>query len=445
MINKQNYYTKIPNKLFYSIEDGEDSILRKTKFNEKTLLILDYLYMHTNRRNKIHFYLKDMIVECGFSYSTKKGESHDQFKDILLVLHKINVIESEYDFSKTPSKELITCSLTIDLDQNYTQLYDNEKEKINGQTIDKVNNLKLLIYYCYLKCRMYKRPKDDSMVVSGGRAEVAYPSFKLINEDLGITDDSIDKYNNILIALDMIRLSSAGNWYYKDDPNKVLKDSCNFYTLFTNEEESEHNLKEGIKFWKKLDFNLGKVFTNSKEYKNNNKRLNGELGSIIKKEKNGTATEADIARKNEIINSINSDEGQFNIQALLDANPNTLLSSIYSGFNSDRKAEKYWDIENSLGLINDEDEISIDYEYYKWVMVNYNKDEHTYYVNCVEKHKRDKVKPKGLQNKKKVIKDDSAFIEEMGWEIEPEEENEEDIVDFSEFVDWSEEDEELFS
>ena len=33
----------------------------------------------------------------------------------------------------------------------------------------------------------------------------------------------------------------------------------------------------------------------------------------------------------------------------------------------------------------------------------------------------------------------------MGWEIEPEEENEEDIVDFSEFVDWSEEDEELFS
>jgi len=48
-----------------------------------------------------------------------------------------------------------------------------------------------------------------------------------------------------------------------------------------------------------------------------------------------------------------------------------------------------------------------------------------------------KHKGKGLQNKKKVIEtDDSEFIEEMGWEPEPEED-----VDFSKFMDWDEEDE----
>lgn len=50
-------------------------------------------------------------------------------------------------------------------------------------------------------------------------------------------------------------------------------------------------------------------------------------------------------------------------------------------------------------------------------------------------------KPKGLQNKKKVIElDDSEFIKEMGWDKEINEES----ADFSEFIDWDEEDE-MFS
>ena len=54
-----------------------------------------------------------------------------------------------------------------------------------------------------------------------------------------------------------------------------------------------------------------------------------------------------------------------------------------------------------------------------------------------------KPKPKGLQNKKKVVGragDDSEFIKEMGWDNEILEES----ADFTEFIDWDEE-EELFS
>jgi len=446
--NKENLWSKIPNRFFYSIEEGTDSILKQTKFKDKTLLILDYLYMQMNRRKIIKFTLENMIIECGFICSTKKGETNFQFKEILSILHKIKVIEYEGDFEKVSPKELIVCSLTLDLSNKYTELYDAEKEKIHNQEIEKVDNLKLLMYYCYLKCRMYKRPKGDELVKSGGRSEVAYPPFKKITEDLGLTDDTIDKYNKILVALDMIRYKSAGTWYYKSDPNKIVRESVNFYTLFTDEETAQHNLKEGIKFYKKMDRNSNKVFTGSKNYKNNNKIL---------KEKRGTATAEDIIRKNQIIFSITANEEQHGIQALLDSNPNTLLSDIYSGFNSEKKADKYYDLEESLGLLDTGKEFGVDFKYYKWIMMNYDKEEHDKFMHCVNNKKKAGLKTEdiiyfadktskhkgfGLQNDKKVIKediiveetyvsekDDSAFIEEMGWEPE------------ADYMDWTDDDE----
>ena len=89
-------------------------------------------------------------------------------------------------------------------------------------------------------------------------------------------------------------------------------------------------------------------------------------------------------------------------------------------------------MENSLGLIGDDDDLIIDYDYYKWVMMNYDKQEHIYYLNCVSKHKRGIPKPRGLQNKKRKEdegEDDSDFIREMGWDMETDE------LDFSEFED----------
>ena len=398
MADKQKVYSKIPNKFFYSSIEGEKSIFAQAKYNEKALLILEYLYLNTNRRNLIKFTLEDMIVQCGFKCSTKKNESNAQFKELLSILQRNSIIDVFGNDGKEPNplienfkpKELIKCSLKIDYDNNFVMLEDHEKDKIFCQEIDKVNNLKLLLYYCYLKCRIYKRRKDDDLQMSGGRPEVGFPSFKTINEDLHITDDTIDNYNQILVKLDLIRIGSAGNWHYADDPNKVLRDSCNIYALFVDEETTNLNLKEGIKFYKYLDINSNKIFTNSKEYKNNNKRLNGELGSLIKKEKLGTITEKDIARKNEIINSINANDEQYSIKALLESNPERLISDIFDGFANHKKANKFYELEIGLGLINDDCELLVGYEYYKWIMINYSEDRHSFYVNCVKKHKREK-------------------------------------------------------
>jgi len=401
--------------------------------------------MATDRRGIIRFTIENMIKQCKFKVRTGEKESVSQFKKILYVLQRQSVVQILTDdedniccplIENYKLKDLIMCTLTIDLTNKYVVLDSEEKNKIYSYDKEKINHLKVLLYYCYLKCRMYKRPKDDQMVVSGGRAEVTYPSFKQINKDLGFTDDTINKYNNILISLDMIRYNSAGLWYYRDDPNRIVRESCNIYTLFIDEETAKLNLKEGIKFWKNMSRNVNKIFTGNKDYKNNNKRLNGELGSIIKKEKNGTVAEKDIVRKNEILDSINANEEQYAIQALLESNPDTLLSDIYYDFNSDKKADMYYELEGKLELINDDGRMIVDYDYYKWVMINYNKDEHTYFVNCINKHKRNKPKHKGLvrTGKKDVVEDDSDFIAEMGWDVRVQKE----CDNFDEYIDWDE-------
>lgn len=388
-------FTKLPNILFYSTDLDEVSILEDNNYNSKTLYILDYLYMNTNRRGIVNFYLKDMITECGFKCNPKKGESNDQFKEILSNLESEGYIEFSFDFLEVKPNDKISCTLEINLDGQFVILEDSEKARVLNQTVDKADNMKLLVYYCYLKCRMFKKSKKDEFDVYGGRAETCYPSYDIIHQDIGITDETITKYNKILVALDLIRIASAGLWYFMDDPNKSLKESCNIYTLFVSETKAQIDLNKGIRYWTGLDKNTNKIFTGSKEYKNNNRQLNGELGSIVKKIYKGTATDADIARKSEIEASTKPNEGKYQISALLEAHEGELLSNIYEHI-SLKNMEKYSKLERSLGLVDTDGNRLVDYSYYNWVMSNYEEDKHEYYVNCVAKKKKDEAFVKGL-------------------------------------------------
>jgi len=300
----QDYYCKLPNGLFYSKVDGEVGII-KLLGSDKPLPILEYLYINTNRKNVVEFTLESLIVACGFEPNRNKDKANDQFKNILEHFQQLHIISSEVDMNKIKPKQSIVCSLVINLESHYISLFDSEKAKILNQVIDKVDNLKLLIYYCYIKCRIYKRSKKDGdLVCNGGRAEVTWVSYTRICNDLGLSDETIAKYNNILVELDLIRIGSAGNWYYKDDKNIAVRESSNIYTLWSQYQDVwETNIKEGIKYYKMLPTNADKVFTGSKEYKNNNHKLNGELGSLIKKQKSKSITKLEKVRLNEIINS----------------------------------------------------------------------------------------------------------------------------------------------
>jgi hypothetical protein len=83
-----NTFVKIPNLLFYDYKE-EKSIYKITS-DYKTLLVLDYLYSNTNRRNMIKFTLENMIIECGYKVDCHKGKSFEQFKSILArIIHEL--------------------------------------------------------------------------------------------------------------------------------------------------------------------------------------------------------------------------------------------------------------------------------------------------------------------------------------------------------------------
>ncbi|MCR1933879.1 hypothetical protein NSA27_04075 [Clostridium tepidum] len=392
----ENYFSKLPNQLFYTYDNDiiDKSILEQCNYDYKVLLVLDYLYTNTNRKDITMFTLEDMVISCGFKVDNHKGKINDKFKDILVKLQESKIIVTDTDLSKIKSKELIKCKIDIfekddnDNDIKFIQLFDSEKDKILNYDKEKIDNLKMLYYYCYLKSRMFKRAKNDDIAKSGGRSEICYPSYKTINFDLKLTDETISKYNNILVELNLIRIENAGLFYYANDKNKVVRESTNIYTLYTKQQDEwQNNLKEGIKFYKK-QYEDERFFLNTRQYKNNNKKINGYISRIEHLEKEGKATEEQIQKKNEYKKSINVDE---NVQRRItflnrEENKGMILSEIFDFYGSDKKFDKALKLEKSLGLLNENDDLAVDYDYYKWVMTNYKEDKHDYFKNCIKKH-----------------------------------------------------------
>ena len=85
---------------------------------------------------------------------------------------------------------------------------------------------------------------------------------------------------------------------------------------------------------------------------------------------------------------------KFTIKALLDDpdNSDILLSDIYFNQGNINLSDKYSDVEKQLDIIDNETgEFLINWDYYKWLMINYNSDQHEYYYNCVQKYIREHI------------------------------------------------------
>lgn len=388
-----NYFSKIPNILFYD-KDKTSIFLKSDSHDYKIILVLDYLYMCVNRKNSIRFTVNDIVSSCGFKPNNRDGKINSQFISILELLHNCEIINFDTDLFNINSSDTIVCSFKLNLDKSFMCLFEREKSLLLNYTDDteKVDNIKLLFYYGYIKCRMFKRNQNnDDMNMSGGRAEVAYPSFETISHDLLLTDKTIKKYNDILVKLNLIRIQNAGHWHYKDDPQSV-RESPNFYTLFDGiEANAKSNLKEGIKYYRSLDINSNKEFTDSRKYIRNDSHVNGLYGSLIKKYYHGTISDDELIKKQEIEKSKSDFSEEYKIKALLEKHPNELLYQIYDDLHKEDLAEKYFGLESELGLIDENSNALVDRKYYVWVLTNYDEKKKQYIINCVEKHKRDNM------------------------------------------------------
>jgi hypothetical protein len=386
IVIKNKYFSKIPNSLFYK-KDGK-SIFKITK-DYNALFVLDYIYMNTNRRNQTIFTIEDIVRYCGLKPDKHSGKSNDKIKSILIRLKELKLIADDINYNLLGTKEykndkdlLYTIPKLFkrdkkDNDTEFVILTDEEKDKIlNDDTA--IDKLKLLFYYLYLKSRIYKRDVNDGdLHIAGGKAESAYINFEKINEDTLFSPDTINKYNETLDKLNLIKYGRAEHWYYKNDKNKTIRESCNVYVLY-NDGNYETNLKEGIKQYK-LYYSEQRVFTKD-EYTNNNRRINGKIARLSYLEKIGKATEVQIKEKNELVKQVKFEKKKFLFTEILNKSENEgkLLSEI--------EDVSYSQLEKKLGLIDSNNKLLVDWDYYKWIMTNYIEEKHGFYVNCINKH-----------------------------------------------------------
>ena len=196
---------------------------------------------------------------------------------------------------------MIKCKILIDLDNNFFILKRIELNSILTYKNKSIDNMILLKLFCYIKSRIYKRENKKELYLNGGKAETCYPSYEKIYNDIGISEGIINKYINILVELNLIRFDNAGVYYHKDNI-KVKKESPNTYALYDKDGYYKDELKESIKFFRSKKQQEGYIFIKNKEksYKNNNRKLNGELGALTKLKNQGKATSEQLQRIDEI-------------------------------------------------------------------------------------------------------------------------------------------------
>ena len=302
-----NYFSKLPNILLLPLIDKDtkkilfDSVYNKLK-DDRLILIFDYLYTNTNRDNICLFSINDIVTTYGYKIDNHKGKINSKIKELIFKLAMLNYIIIDFDIFSIKNNELLKCKINSELinyDKNFTLLSRYELELIlSCNDLDKLILLKL---YCYLKMRIYKRKVDHDIIIEGGKAETCYPTYELIYSDIGISEGVINKYINKLKELKLIAYDNAGVYYHQSD-KKIKRESANTYALYKEDLSHEYELEESIKFYKSKKKEEGYIFVDNKKkpYKNNNRRLNGELGALTKLKNQGKATNEQLKRIEEI-------------------------------------------------------------------------------------------------------------------------------------------------
>lgn len=277
-------YSKIINKLFYTKEEGQESILKIVNDN-KVVLVMHYLYCLTNRFDEATVSVDYLIEKCGYKV-TKKAQF--QFKDILVKLDEIGVIELK-DEINSYSRVIEINTAKLNVDSEFFVMEEEELELIKSIAEDTREYINLIKVYFYLKARIHK---GNDVRANGGKSQTTFNTYLDIANTTFISERNIKKYIDKLQDINLIRYENLG---YKYKPENInLKTECaNLYALTkisTDDDWIKADLKEGLKQQEHYYEENGYVVT-KKGYKNNDKKTNGKYGSLIKKEKNNNLTD----------------------------------------------------------------------------------------------------------------------------------------------------------
>ena len=292
-----NHFSKISNKLFYKLNDNkEESILKVTK-DSKTLLIMHNLYLMTDRKGRAITSIDFLIEELGYKV-TKKIQP--QVKEILNQLKQLGFIEYEGEI-KSYSKIMKINTENLNVNDEFFVVEEDELKIISDASDDIREVNKIIKVYFYLKARCYKRGTE--LCYAGGQAETTYCSYENISKHTLISEGNIKKYIDILKEINLIDYDNLGKKYKEDNP-KLLTDCANIYALIkiSGKEFIKDELREGMK-QQKYDYEDKGFKITKKDYKNNNRKINGRKGYLIKKQNNNTITEGELMELESIVTS----------------------------------------------------------------------------------------------------------------------------------------------
>lgn len=270
-------YSKIPVTIFAK----ENNLLKQT--SDKTILILHQLSMLTTYSGNALLSINYIIDAIKYK---QKYELQQEIIQTLLLLQKENLIKINTKINNPNYIVDIDTSNLFNLGQ-FIILENDEYITIQDNSVSKKELFNLLKILLYLKYKSYKRPYNESILETGGKANICYPSYNEIEDNTNISKNNINKLINKLQDLNLIKYDNLGN----RKMGKEITQCNNIYvvTSLCNKDEIDIELKEGLKQQKHYYEQQGyKIVKNKTD--NNIRKINGRIGYLTAKLNNKTIT-----------------------------------------------------------------------------------------------------------------------------------------------------------
>lgn len=307
---KYDVYSQITNQLFYvvtgetvegkKIYSEEGSILHSLGYDDKAIIILHELYVGSNYRRKFITTLDYLIEQCGYQVNK---DSRKSFKNVLNNLKELKIINFENEIISGKMIEIDTEQLMLG-SKEYFQIADEEIEIFKSISDLRLRTTLMKLYF-YLKARVHKRGTSENTgetydIQVEFQPQTTYQSYDIIHKYTNITEGRIKNYIDMLQEMNLITYRNFGKRYRINDTQQKLTECPNVYAVNNLQDDIEAELELGVKRCIKNQQEKGYVVV-KKEYKNNDRKINGKKGSLIKKQKNNTINEEELKELNDII------------------------------------------------------------------------------------------------------------------------------------------------
>jgi len=241
-------FTLLPNLLFYvpkSDREHESNLLKQIKEYDasideyKLIFVLHYINSYSKAGlDRVPFNITMFTQIYNIDDRTR---NKDHIKTCVDFLESIQMIDIEPLGNRDKYFMITNRSIS---GKNFTMIpYDSIQSIVSYSNNKKrsVDKGKLMTLYCYLASRVFNNKKGSTK-----KAEICYPTYEDIFEDIKLTSDTITKYLGILSEeLELIKYISTGTYYNKNDKDKKCQNGNNIYTLVDGDEVNK--LLQGLK------------------------------------------------------------------------------------------------------------------------------------------------------------------------------------------------------